>query len=195
MLAASLLWAGLGAWLYYGLGFRAPEDKPLERAALDAEPEADEDEAEEEPVKRRRRWRGRSRRSREGRGSGESAPRGEATTGDDLGEGEMRNLDLAGGPIGEQQLRPAQIEAGFDGAMPGIRRCFLLAASDAEVRGRLVFAVRIAGDGGVRRVQLNGPAVLTTGDAGECLRRTARAIRFPTFDGPEMVARFPITLE
>jgi hypothetical protein len=106
----------------------------------------------------------------------------------------MRTID-GEGTGGEQQLSGAQIEAGFDGAMGRIRRCFLLAPGELPITGRIVFGLRIAGSGQVQAVQLSGPAALTTGDTGECLRSVARAIRFPPFDGPEMVVRYPILLE
>ena len=89
----------------------------------------------------------------------------------------------------------AQIDAAFDGAMPRIRRCFVLAAGDDPVTGRLTFGMRIAGSGRVSAVNLSGPAAVTAGECGECLREAARNISFPSFDGPEMVARYPITLE
>ena len=79
--------------------------------------------------------------------------------------------------------------------MGRIRRCFILAAGDEPVRGTLTFGMRIAGSGSVSAVNLSGPAAVTTGESGDCLRSAARAIRFPTFDGPEMVVRYPITLE
>ncbi len=55
--------------------------------------------------------------------------------------------------------------------------------------------MRIAGTGRVTRVNLQGPAAVTSGDAGDCLRNAARRIRFPSFDGPEMIVHYPITLE
>ena len=104
----------------------------------------------------------------------------------------MLDMGAAGG---EQQLSGAQIEAAFDGGMGRIRRCLVLMAGEDAVTGRLTFGLRVAGDGQVRAVSLSGPRAATTGDAGECLRGAARALRFPTFDGPEMVVRYPLTLE
>lgn len=190
--AATALWLGAGAVLVFGLRWGPPrEEAPVEEALVTAsEPEP----TPEEPARRRRR----PRRTGETMGdrlatTGEPTT-GEATTGDDLREGEMRTID-GEGTGGEAQLSRAQIEAAFNGAMPRIRRCFLLATSEEPVSGRLTFGLRIRGTGEVSAVNLTGPAVVTTGECGDCLRSTARAIRFPSFDGPEMLARFPITLE
>lgn len=189
--AATLVWALVGAGLVFGLGWGPPPpEPPPEEEVVVVETEA----APEEPATRRRR---RPRRSGGGdtreSGSG-SVPSGEATTGDDLREGEMRTID-GEGTGGEAQLSGGQIEQAFDGAMPRIRRCFVLAAGDEPVRGRLTFGMRIRGSGEVSAVNLSGPAAVTTGECGDCLRTAARGIRFPSFDGPEMVARYPITLE
>lgn len=191
--AASAVWLLVGAALVFGLGWGppAPEVIEEEEEVVVAETET----APTEPTKGRRR---RGGRRTQGGGSGDDsrgeAPRGEATTGDDLREGEMRTID-GEGTGGEAQLTNGQIEAGFDTALPRIRRCFVLAAGDEPVSGRLTFGLRIRGSGEVSAVNLSGPAAVTTGECGDCLRTAARGIRFPSFDGPEMVARYPITLE
>ncbi|MCB9591527.1 MAG: hypothetical protein H6719_02235 [Sandaracinaceae bacterium] len=186
---ASLVWVAAGAYLYFGLGFAPPVEEPL---VVDSEPEEVEVEPEAPPTKaprRRRRRRGAAAASRRG-----ETPTGNATTGDDLGEDEMRTVDM-GGSGGEQQLSGAQVDAGFDTVMGGIRRCLVLIPGDADVHGRVTFGLRIAGSGQVTRVSLSGPRAATTGECGSCLQRTARSIRFPSFDGPEMVVRYPLTLE
>jgi hypothetical protein len=188
----SILWGGLGAYLIFAEGYGPPTAEApevTEVAAVDVPAESEEDEA----TPRRRRRRGGSGTT-DAPSSSERLPTGDATTGDDLGEGELRIIDGAG-TGGEEQLTGAEIDHAFDGAMPRVRRCFILAAAEAEVTGRLTFGLRIAGTGRVSAVNLAGPAVLTTGECGECLRDTARAIQFPSFDGPEMVVRYPITLE
>jgi hypothetical protein len=188
----SIIWGGAVAYLIVAEGYGPPpadEPESVEVAAADAPVTA-----EEEASPRRRRRRGSTGSTGASTGSTERLPTGDATTGDDLGEGELRIIDGAGSG-GEEQLTGAEIDHGFDTVMPRIRRCFILAAAEAEVTGRLTFGLRIAGSGHVSAVNLGGPAVLTTGDCGECLRDTARAIQFPTFDGPEMVVRYPITLE
>lgn len=187
---ASLLWAALGAGLHLGLGWGPPpgiESVPVEVAAAEEAP------VEEEAAGPRRR-RDRARSGGGARRGEEAVPSGEATIGDDLREGEMRTLD-GEGTGGEEQLSGAEVEAGFDGAMGRIRRCFLLAPGDEPVTGTLTFGLRIAGTGRVSAVNLSGPRALTSGEPGDCLRDAARGIAFPTFDGPEMVVRYPITLE
>ncbi len=189
----SILWGGIGAYLIVREGYGPPPAEEPEVLELTlSEPEASEAE-EASPRRRRRHGRGGSSTG-EPSGSAARLPTGDATTGDDLGEGQLRIIDGAGSG-GEEQLTGAEIDHAFDGAMPRVRRCFILAAAEAEVRGRLTFGLRIAGTGHVSAVNLAGPAVLTTGECGDCLRATARAIQFPGFDGPEMVVRYPITLE
>ena len=183
---ASLLWAGAGAYLFYVEGFAPPA--PVEAEPIAEAPEVEEA-PEEEPAPRRRR-----RRRRRARAEGRQTPTGSATVGDDLGEDEMRTLDM-GGTGGEQQLRPAQIESAFDDGMGGIRRCLVLIEGGADVRGRITFGLRIAPSGSVERVRLSGPRAATTGEAGGCLQRAARGLRFDSFDGPPRVVNYPITLE
>jgi hypothetical protein len=187
---ASILWAAAGAYLFFVEGF-GPTEAPPAEAVAEAPVAEEAPEAQEEARPRRRRRRRARRRPR--RRAAET-PTGVATTGDDLGEDEMRTLDMAGSG-GEQQLSSAQIEAGFDGAMGRIRRCLVLMEGGDPVTGRLVFGLRVAGSGQVERVRLTGPRAATTGEAGTCLRAAARQIRFDSFDGPPMVVRYPITLE
>jgi len=195
-LTASVLWTvGLLAlfltdilvWPFHGSDLG--EADPLPRGA-DASVSEDGG-----PQKRSRRRRRRSKRGRRGAKRGGNAPRGDAVTGDDLREGQARHIDMEGGSGGEARLSPGQIDAAFGQRMGAIRRCLLHGPDDADMRGRVVFGLRIGGGGQVVAVNLSGPAVLTAGQTGSCLRRTARSIPFPSFDGPEMVARFPITFE
>ncbi|MEM9189202.1 MAG: hypothetical protein AAGF12_08505 [Myxococcota bacterium] len=112
---------------------------------------------------------------------------------DDLDAPSTRTIDpLAAG--GEAQLSSAEVEAGMDRIFPQIRRCLILAATDAPPTGRLVFGLRIAGSGDVVGVNLSGPEAVRTGEAGACLERAARDARFSSFDGPPMVVRYPVTL-
>ena len=186
---ASLLWGG-GVWAWQNglLGETEelePEDEILEGELVE---EVTEEEDQDRPRRRRR------ARRRAAGGDSEALPTGNATTGDDLGENDPREL-AAGESGGEQQLSRSQIETAFDGAFGRIRRCLVLIPGDAPVSGRLTFGLRIAGSGEVQRVNLSGPAVVTSGEPGECLRSAARQIDFPSFDGPEMIVRYPITLE
>jgi hypothetical protein len=188
-LVASGLWAALGVALHLGFGWGpAPvvESAPVEVAAA-----AEEAVEEEAPSPRRRRGRARTEGAR---ASDEGVPGGEATVGDDLREGEMRTID-GEGTGGEEQLSGAEVERAFDGVMGRIRRCFLLTPGEEPITGTLTFGLRVAGTGRVSAVNLSGPRALTSGEPGDCLRDVARGIAFPTFDGPEMVVRYPITLE
>jgi hypothetical protein len=96
---------------------------------------------------------------------------------------------------GEEQLRGTEIEQGFDGAFPQIRRCLILAASDEPAHGKLVFGLRVSGEGKVVGVNLSGPSSVAQGEAGACLRKAASAIHFRSFNGPEMVVHYPLNLE
>ena len=186
---ASVLWGVAGAFLVYG-PFAPSREAPLAPVvAVDLTPDAGAALA----TKGRRRG---IRRASGGVAAGatERVPTGEATTGDDLGEGGARTLDV-GASGGEGQLTEPQIERALDGAMPRIRRCLILVPGDAMVTGRLTLGIKIAGTGRVTAVNLVGPAAVTTGDAGDCLRAAIRAVAFPTFDGPEMITRYPLTLE
>ncbi|MFT5357918.1 MAG: hypothetical protein ACI9KE_005155, partial [Polyangiales bacterium] len=115
-------------------------------------------------------------------------------TGDDLGENDPREIS-AGASGGEAQLSSSQIEGVFDASFNGIQRCLVLVPANAPLGGRLTFGMRIAGSGRVTRVNLRGPSAVTQGEAGSCLRRTARALSFPSFDGPEMLVHYPVTLQ
>ncbi len=96
---------------------------------------------------------------------------------------------------GEQQLSGKEIENGFDSVMNKIRRCLILVPADGEIKGQLLFGMRVGGDGRPRAVQLTGPAIVTSGESGSCLRDTAQSIRFATFDGPDMLFKYPVTLQ
>jgi hypothetical protein len=114
--------------------------------------------------------------------------------GDDLGENDTRNVDLhAAG--GEEQLRGTEIEKGFDGAFPQIRRCLVLAASDEPAHGKLSFGLRISGQGKVTAVNLSGPSSVAQGESGSCLRKAASSMQFRSFNGPDMVVHYPVTLD
>jgi hypothetical protein len=119
-------------------------------------------------------------------------PSGSATTGDELDWNGEQQVDMAGG---EGQLSGREIEAGFDGAMAKIRRCLVLVPSEGDVTGTLRFGMKVGSDGTPRAVSLSGPAVVTTGESGDCLRNAAQAIRFAKFTGPDMMFKYPITLQ
>jgi hypothetical protein len=121
-----------------------------------------------------------------------TSPSGSATTGDDLDWDGERQVDMAGG---EAQLTGSQIEAGFDSAMAKIRRCLVLVPAEGDVTGKLIFGMKVGSDGAPRAVNLSGPAVVTTGESGDCLRKAAQGIRFAKFSGPDTLFKYPITLQ
>ncbi len=194
---ATVLWGGATVYVYFTgtLSFEVEETALAEVTATDGGPE---EVTEERPTKRRRgRWRKRGRRGKRAGGpspSGEPVPTGDAVTGDDFGDEGPRELDL-GATGGEQQLSSAQIDAAVGSVMGRIRRCPLLAHEEADIRGRVVFRLQIRSSGQVGAVQLSGPAALTTGEAGGCLRGAARRISFPSFDGPDMRVSYPVTFD
>ncbi len=194
-LTASLLW-GLGAFLYFGGVLVVGSHDPKAAAApiTDAAPDNAPDPASHH-AHRRHRWHGHRRASGTWASRDDApTPQGNATTGDNLGTEGTRTLDM-GSAGGEQQLSGSQIEQGFDGVFAHVRRCLVLAAGDQALHGRVTFGLRIESSGHVSKINLSGPAAVTTGDCGNCLRSTARSIHFPSFDGPTMVVHYPITLD
>lgn len=176
-----MIWGGL----FYGHLTGVIEFNLGEEEVEAPAPEAEE-EARKGPKKKRRKG-GKKRRKKRGAG-------GEALVGDRLGGPGTRELDAAHGG-GEEQLLGHEIEAGFDSVFPRVRRCLVLADDDAPVSGKLTFGMRIAGSGKVTKVNLKGPSGITKSDAGGCLRKAAKAIKFRSFDGPDMLVHYPLTLE
>jgi len=198
-LVASGLWSA-AAFGLYAKGLLSLDDS-ADEAVADATP-LDEPEDEGAPDKKRgkRKRSARSERVRSARTEGpggssaeaDNLPRGEATTGADLDWDGERKLDLG---AGEEQLSGKSIEAGFDSAMSKIRRCLILVPAEGDVTGKLTFGMRVGSDGTPKAVNLSGPAVVTSGESGGCLRKAAEAIRFPKFSGPDMLFKYPITLQ
>lgn len=186
---ASVIWAGLGfahvrGYIDLGLDEEEVEVLPVEGS------DAGVVEEETDPRNKRRRKR---KASAGGTGSVRRGPGGEVLTGDDLREDEARNIDVEGG--GEEQLTGSEIEAGFDSVFGKVRRCLLLVADDEPVTGKVIFGMRVAGSGQVTAVNLKGPSGITASEAGDCMRTAAKSIRFRSFNGPEMLVHYPLTLE
>jgi hypothetical protein len=183
---ASLCW-GLAAILYFydlGDGWGPAADEVQAQPIAAAEPAAGAD-----PKAKKRRGKRKPGEPMQTR----RRPDGTLETiGDDIGWDDQQQIDMGGG---EEQLSGAEIEAGFDSAMPGIRRCLVLVPADAEISGKLVFGMRVGGSGSPTAVNLTGPSSVTGGESGACLRRAAQGIRFASFQGPDMVFKFPITLQ
>ena len=183
-----MLWGGF--LLAYSRGLINIDLEPTAKDEPSGGSPAEGAEGEPDPSGRKKRG-GRARRNaphKERRYSGES------TTGDDLGGPETRNLEAAKAG-GEEQLTGHEIEQGFDSVFPQVKRCLILAAGDEPVNGKIVFGLRIAGHGGVTKVNLQGPSAITQSEAGDCLRRAAQGIRFRSFNGPDMLVHFPLTLQ
>lgn len=191
-LAASAIWAGIFAAQLAGVVDIFEADETEIEAAADAGAPAARL-VEEEPAKKKRRgkWARKKRRPRKGSGGWEE---GDGTSGDDLGGDGARDLDL-GGSGGEARLSPAQIDRGIDQVFNGIQRCLVLVPPGAPATGKVVVGMRIAPSGKVTGVNLKGPNDIIKGDSGACIRRAVKSIDFPSFDGPEMTARYPITFE
>jgi hypothetical protein len=123
-----------------------------------------------------------------------AAPAGDTLVGDDLRENEARTVNV-GANGGEEQLRGTEIEQGFDGVFPQVRRCLMLAAGEEPAHGKLVFGLRISSEGKVTAVNLSGPSSVAQGDAGACLRKAALGMHLRAFHGPDMVVHYPLNLE
>ena len=183
---ASVLWGALlfsykQGWIDISL---EPEAPPADEAGV---ADAPADDAKGAPARARKKRAAAPKKTR-------PAASGDSLTGDDLGENDPKNLNV-GSAGGEEQLRGTEIEKGFDSVFGQVRRCLILAAGDEPVRGKVTFGLRISGEGKVTAVNLNGPSSVTQGDCGACLRKAASGIRFRTFNGPDMVVHYPLTLE
>ena len=171
-LAASVLW-GIGVVVLHPDAFKQTEEVASEPIV--------EEPIEQVPTKTKRK-RGK-RRGMKGRG---------LVGDDDLGANDPRELN-AGSVGGEAQLTSSQIESVFDANFSKVRRCLVLVEED--VSGKIVFGLRIDPTGRVSRANLKGPSAVTKGEAGSCLRTASKSMKFPAFDGPPMVAHYPVTLE
>jgi hypothetical protein len=189
-LTASVLW-GAAAFLYIqgSLDFLFPEEESAGAEEVTSEPEVDPADSKKKGKRRLKRPR---LKRRSGDGSRSAGLSGNSTVGDDIGWNDDRNMDMA---AGEAQLSGTQIEDGFDSAMNRIRRCLILVPADGEITGKLVFGMRVGSDGKPRAVNLTGPSIVTAGESGSCLRTAAQSIRFASFNGPDMLFKYPITLQ
>lgn len=188
--AASILWAGiLWAQSTGAISLFEPDDSEQAAAYLD-----EKDRPPENGETQKRKGRGRGRRSKRARNAAPSYPLGDGMSGDDLGAPGARALAM--GQIGgEEQLSEDEINKGIDRVFNGIERCLVLVPSAAPTTGKVVVGMHIANNGQVTKVNLKGPKALVGGEAGACIRRVVKTIRFPDFDGPDMVAHYPITFE
>ena len=186
--AASVLWGAFlfsikQGWIDISL---EPEAPPGDETNL---ADAPQDDTGDKANRQRRKRTAPLKRSRPAGG-----PSGDTLVGDDLRENEARNLNVGSGG-GEEQLRGTEIEKAFDGVFGQVKRCLILAAGDEPAHGKLIFGLRITGEGKVSGVNLSGPSSVAQGEAGACLRKAASGMHFRTFNGPDMVVHYPLTLE
>ena len=157
-------------------------------------------EAAPDPAKPRQR----GRRRRPGRRAGSSG--GDTREGRDTDSVEDWNgsddLDLPPQQIdmehgGEQQLSNTVIESTMGRNFGAIRRCIMVAQADRErpVRGRMRIGMKIRSTGEVAAVNVTPPGPLASSGLGPCVRNVVGRIRFPRFDGRDMVVTYPVTLE
>ena len=195
IVTASLIWGGL-FWAQKAghidlLGVETPPEE-----TVDTVPEATlESEAVKPPREgKRRRGKRRSRRAFDGNGPGNYYDTAEGVSGDVLDGPGGKELSMAGAG-GEDQLSSQEIDQGIDRVFKGIERCLLTLPPDAPASGKVVFGMNIASSGKVTKVRLKGPRHMITGETGACFQRTVKSIRFRGFDGPDMVAHYPVTFD
>lgn len=106
-----------------------------------------------------------------------------------------QEIDMEHG--GEQQLSNTVIESTMGRSFGSIRRCIMLAQADRDtpVHGRMSIGMRIRPSGEVGAVKVSPPGPLASSDLGPCVRSVVGRIRFPRFDGRDMVVTYPVTLE
>ncbi|MFT3921883.1 MAG: hypothetical protein QM778_05055 [Myxococcales bacterium] len=189
-LTASVIWGALATLAYLGVLPFPSAEPPEEEVVAAVEPGVEEVDPSGKG-KRRKPRRARAAGSTAG-GRDRSGDQTEGQVGDDLDWDGTRQVDMG---AGEEQLSGKEIESGFDSVMNRIRRCLILVPADGEIKGQLLFGMRVGGDGKPRAVQLTGPSVVISGESGSCLREAAQGIRFATFDGPEMLFKYPVTLQ
>jgi hypothetical protein len=193
-LAASVLWLGLVYAQSVGVIeiFGADEDGAVVARASAGDAGV---EAAEEPKKKKGK---RRRRGRRGEGkvwpAGPSYDTSEGVAGDDLGGPGASDLAM-GEAGGQEQLTAAEIDRGIDTVFNGVERCLVLVPAGAPATGKVVLGMHIASSGKVTRVSLKGPKPIVQGESGGCIRRAVKSIRYPAFDGPDMVAHYPIVFE
>jgi hypothetical protein len=197
ILTASLIWAGVFIAQAKGVidlfGEEEVSDQALEPTAAASSPPLSK-KAVKKRGKRRRPRRGGNRTA-----SGNPMPANtydlsEGMAGDALDGPGGKSLSM-GSAGGEDQLSPGEIDQGIDRVFKGIERCLLTLPPDAPATGKVVFGMNIASSGRVTKVNLRGPNVMIKGETGACFRRTVKSIRFRSFDGPDMVAHYPVVFD
>jgi hypothetical protein len=193
VLVASVVWVGVlfaqAAGVIDVIGPDDPGDEPDADAGVIETAAAESPDGETKRKKRKKR-----RPSKPKRPGGAAYADGDGTAGDEIGAGGGHELSM-GEAGGQEQLSAAQIDKGIDSVWNGVQRCLVLVPSDLPATGKVVLGMHIAPSGKVTRVGLRGPNPIVQGECGACIRRAVKSIRYPSFDGPEMVARYPIVFE
>lgn len=203
--AATALAAAAGVWWFVlggptgapcggrcGDGTRCDAGKCVPAVLLSAAPAASGEPADARKGRRRR-------SSRRGAGTSETPDRLGESAADWAGSDDLdlppQQIDMEHG--GEQQLSNATIESTMGRSFGAIRRCILIAQSDRDtpVHGRMNIGIRIRPSGEVGAVQVRPPAALAGSEIVPCVRGVVGRIRFPGFDGRDMVVTYPVTLE
>jgi hypothetical protein len=93
-------------------------------------------------------------------------------------------------PVDErpEQLSAAQVKRAMGSAQSGVQACF----QQYGVPGKADFAIEIAGDGKVRKVELRGPFKDTP--TGACITTAVKNTEFPPFKGENMNINYPFIL-
>jgi hypothetical protein len=191
-LAASVIWLGLlyaqsAGWLVL-FGPDEPDAPATPALVAGAPPVA------EAPAKAAKKPRRSKRKQGQPGATGAAHAVGEGSSGDDLGGAAAQELALQESG-GQEQLSAAEIDAGIDRVWNGIQRCLVLIPPGLPATGNVVVGMRIAPSGEVTRANLKGPGPIVQGEAGGCIRRHVQSIRYRAFDGPEMLAHYPIVFE
>jgi len=193
VLVASLVWVGVlyaqsaGVFEIFGAG--EGEEVVVDAGVVETAV-VEQSEGDGAKQKKRKMRRGGKKR----RPGGAAYAAGEGEVGDAIGGPGSHELSM-GESGGQEQLSPAQIDKGIDRVWNGIQRCLVLVPSDLPATGRVVLGMHIAPGGRVTRVGLRGPNPIVQGESGACIRRAVKSIQYPSFDGPEMVAHYPIVFE
>ena len=194
-IVASFLWLGVvyaqstGYIFFFGAGEESDTD--LVADAPDASVDGEDSQVDNKKKSKRRKKR--FARKRKSIKSG-AHDMGEITVGDDLGSTGNGELDMSSRG-GEVQLSSARIDRGIDSVFNGIQRCLVLVPSDMPATGKVVVGMHIASSGRVTRVNLKGPGSIIRGESGACIRRVVKSIEYPAFDGPDMIAHYPIIFD
>jgi hypothetical protein len=198
MVTASLCWGGLllaqKKGIIHFLSFVSDSNDDVDSEAIPATLAVAETPDDKKDKKRHRK---RSRKSPSSSSIGDSSQTGqydmsEGMVGDSLDVG---SREVSMGKGGEDQLLEREIDQGIDRVFSGIERCLLLLPPDASAEGKVIFGMNIAPSGQVTKVNLKGPSMMIKGETGACFTRTVKAVRFRSFNGPDMVVHYPVEFD